>query len=581
MTDQLDPIHAALVPPPEEERAPVSTARNPITRIRETLFRSPLDGAISVVVLTLLAYVVFRALRFVFKAPERWDIIRVNLRQFMVGRYPDDDLWRIVVVAFAGAFILGLLAGANVRVRRAAGLPVPELTIRQRVLDLVQRLWPMLLGAAALLSLTRTITPLLIILGLVAVGVVGRVVGGVIPTNAAVWMIYGGTAAAALLVTIPDDAVRYPLVAVVVAIAVAGAVSHRPPPAPLVVLTVVGALTFAGIRLFGGSAVSTTIVIVVGLAAAALGLRSVRSVPTAPGAWIVFATPVLALSAVSFLSRAAGWQSWGGLMLNLFLATCGIALSFPLGVLLALGRRAGRPVGSPVGAAVTAVVLAGPFVAIVFIRGFDLTNWFNLALLAIAAGLAVYGVRIGLTTSLPLIRAVSVGYIELVRGMPLYVLLLVGAAALNFFFPPGVRPPEQVARAIVVFTVFTAAYIAEIIRGGLQSLPKGQTEAAQALGLSPTKTTALIIMPQALRNVIPGIVGQFISLFKDTTLAATAMGFLDLMALRNPVQQQPAFRGGNYNALTLAFIAFVFWVFCITMSRESQRLEKKLGVGTR
>src|SRR5690606_27408958 len=122
-----------------------------------------------------------------------------------------------------------------------------------------------------------------------------------------------------------------------------------------------------------------------------------------------------------------------------------------------------------------------------------------------------------------------------------YVLLLVGAAALNFFFPPGVRPPEQVARAIVVFTVFAAAYIAEIIRGGLQSLPKGQTEAAQALGLTPTRTTALIIMPQALRNVIPGIVGQFISLFKDTTLAATAMGFLDLMALRTPVQQQPAF----------------------------------------
>lgn len=581
MTDSLDPISAALVPPPDEQRAPVSSARNPLTRIRETLFRSPLDGAVSVVVLALLVYVVFRAARLVFKAPERWDIIRVNLRQFMVGRYPDDDLWRIVVVAFAGAFVLGLLAGANVRVRRAAGLPVPELSIPQRLADLVQRLWPMLLGAAALLSLTRTITPLLVIVGLLAVGVVGRIVGGAIPTNAAVWMIYGGTAAVALLVTIPSDAVRYPLVVIVAAIAVAGAVTHRPPPAPLVVLTVVVGLTFVVLRLFGDSVVGTLAALAVGAALAVLGLRSVRSVPTAPGTWIVVAAPVLALSAVGFLSSAAGWQSWGGLMLNLFLAVCGIALSFPLGIVLALGRRAGRPVGSPAGAAITAVVLAAPFVVIVFVRGFDLTDGFNLVLLALAAGLAAYGMRIGMHTSLPLIRAVSVGYIELIRGMPLYVLLLVGAAALNFFFPPGVRPPEQVARAIVVFTIFTAAYIAEIVRGGLQSLPKGQTEAAQALGLSPTKTTALIIMPQALRNVIPGIVGQFISLFKDTTLAAMAMGFLDLMTLRNPVQQQPAFRGGNYNAVTLAFIAFVFWVFCITMSRESQRLEKKLGVGTR
>jgi general L-amino acid transport system permease protein len=119
------------------------------------------------------------------------------------------------------------------------------------------------------------------------------------------------------------------------------------------------------------------------------------------------------------------------------------------------------------------------------------------------------------------------------------------------------------------------------VRGGLQSLPKGQTEAAQALGLSPVRTTSLIVLPQALRNVIPALVGQFISLFKDTTLAAAAMGLLDLYNVSGAATSQNAFQGQNLTAETLAFVMLLFWVGCITMSRESQRLEAKLGVGTR
>ena len=130
-------------------------------------------------------------------------------------------------------------------------------------------------------------------------------------------------------------------------------------------------------------------------------------------------------------------------------------------------------------------------------------------------------------------------------------------------------------------TLFTAAYVAEIVRGGLQSLPRGQTEAAQALGMSPVRTTALIVLPQALRNVIPALVGQFISLFKDTTLAAAAMGLLDLLNVAEAVTAQPAFQGQGLTGESLAFVMLVFWVGCITMSRESQRLERKLGVGTR
>jgi general L-amino acid transport system permease protein len=189
---------------------------------------------------------------------------------------------------------------------------------------------------------------------------------------------------------------------------------------------------------------------------------------------------------------------------------------------------------------------------------------------------------LGRRSKLPLIRAVSVGYIELFRGVPLFVLLLMSAITLGFFLPTWVdNPPGLVVRAIVVFTLFTAAYVAEIVRGGLQSLPKGQTEAAQSLGLSPVKTTFLVVLPQALRNVIPALVGQFISLFKDTTLAGAAMGLFDVLEVAGAVTAQPEFRGQGLTAETLSFVMLLFWVGCITMSRESQRLERKLGVGVR
>ncbi len=215
---------------------------------------------------------------------------------------------------------------------------------------------------------------------------------------------------------------------------------------------------------------------------------------------------------------------WGGLMLNVFLAVAGITLCFPLGVLLALGRR----------------------------------------------------------SKLPLIRWLCVIYIELFRGVPLYVLLLLAYFVVPLFIPSDTADPSVVVRAIVAITMFTAAYVAEIVRGGLQSLPKGQTEAAQALGLSPIKTMALIVLPQALRNVIPALVGQFISLFKDTTLAAAAMSLLDLLQVvrgRDRADRVPG--SGPDRRRRSSFVMLLFWVGCITMSRESQRLERKLGVGTR
>jgi general L-amino acid transport system permease protein len=132
-----------------------------------------------------------------------------------------------------------------------------------------------------------------------------------------------------------------------------------------------------------------------------------------------------------------------------------------------------------------------------------------------------------------------------------------------------------------VFTLFTAAYLAEIIRGGLQSIPKGQTEAGKALGLSTVKVIYLITLPQALRNVIPAQIGQFISLFKDTTLAGAALSVFEILNIGKAITKQDDFLGQGLIYESLAFVALMFWVGSFVMSRESQRLEKKLGVGIR
>lgn len=242
----------------------------------------------------------------------------------------------------------------------------------------------------------------------------------------------------------------------------------------------------------------------------------------ASSAVVVLVFAAVPLSMYFYVVTAVGFDDWGGFMLNLFLAACAIILCYPLGVLLALGRRSG----------------------------------------------------------LPLIRVVCTAYIELIRGAPLFVLLLLANVALGFFVPDSLAPATS-TRAIVVFTFFTAAYMAEIIRGGLQSIPRGQFEAAKAVGLSPIRQTGYIVLPQALRNVIPAQIGQLISLFKDTTLAGIAMSLFELLQVSSAITSQPDFRGQGLIAETLTFAALMFWAVSYTMSRESQRLEKRLGVGSR
>jgi general L-amino acid transport system permease protein len=266
--------------------------------------------------------------------------------------------------------------------------------------------------------------------------------------------------------------------------------------------------------------VMTVVVAVVGTIGYRLGRAAPHSVRRRW--WLILSSGLVASVAVLVAAGGVGWNDWTGLHLNLFVTFAGIALAFPLGLLLALGRR----------------------------------------------------------SSLPAVRAVCVGFIELFRGVPLITLLLMAQLALGFFLPSYVDPPGLVIRALIVIVIFEGAYIAEIVRGGLQALPSGQIEAAQALGLSPFTIMRRITLPQALRSVIPAMVGQFISLFQDTSLLS-AITLLEVLAVSQLVTSQQDFVGQGLQSVTLPFVAFIFWAVSYSMSRESRRLETRLGIGTR
>lgn len=211
--------------------------------------------------------------------------------------------------------------------------------------------------------------------------------------------------------------------------------------------------------------------------------------------------------------------AWGGLLLTLLLTVVGNFGSLPLGVLLALGRR----------------------------------------------------------SKLPIVKYFCIGYIEIIRGVPLVTILYMADVLLPLFLPVDVRP-DRVLRAMVGFVLFEAAYQAENVRGGLQSIDRGQYEAAQALGLSGTLSTILITLPQALRAVVPALFNSFISLFKDTSLVAI-IGLFDVLRIGRSVLAQSDWLGTHREVFLFAF--FIYWGFNLAFTYGSRRVEEALGVGKR
>jgi general L-amino acid transport system permease protein len=399
------------IPGGEEPVVQVAPTRPPLTPgewIRRNLFSSGFNGVLTIAAAALVLFLSFQFVRFIFVSAD-WAVFRANLRVYMVGRFPQDQLWRVWTVVFFLAVLIGLSRGVLVQ----AGLTRRDIYLRAVVA---------VLALAALVYLVQSLL---------------------------VWL----------------------LMTITVALYVGGAAAGR-----------------------------------------RIGRRLLR--PLLVG-WLLAFPVVVVLLSFGDVST----DQWGGMMLNVIVAVAVIALSFPLGILLALGRRSSLPA----------------------------VSWF------------------------------CVGFIELIRGVPLLTLLIFGRFVLILLMPPGLTF-AQLVRAIFMFTLFSSAYVAEIVRGGLQGVPEGQYEAAKALGLSTTRTMALVALPQALRSTIPPMIGHFISVFKDTSLLA-ALSFSDLLFTARRASQAFEFVGHQAEALLPA--AFLFWVIAFTMSRWSQRVETRLGVGER
>ena len=210
---------------------------------------------------------------------------------------------------------------------------------------------------------------------------------------------------------------------------------------------------------------------------------------------------------------------WGGLLVTLVVAVTGIVASLPLGILFALGRR----------------------------------------------------------SHMPIVRLVSIIFIEFWRGIPLITVLFMSSVMLPLFLPDGVTF-DKLLRALIGVALFSAAYMAEVVRGGMQAIPKGQYEGAQALGLNYWKMMNLIVLPQALKHVIPGIVSSFIALFKDTTLVLI-IGLFDLLGIIQLSFTDPNWSTPVTSHTGYLFAAIIFWIFCFGMSRYSIYMENRLHTG--
>src|SRR3954470_8677782 len=230
-----------------------------------------------------------------------------------------------------------------------------------------------------------------------------------------------------------------------------------------------------------------------------------------------------------FLLSGASWLGlepvpsslWGGMLVTFLVAIVGIVCALPLGVLLALGRR----------------------------------------------------------SKLPIVRLFSIIFIEFWRGVPLITVLIMANTMLPLFLPDNITI-DRLLRPLVGIALFTSAYLAEVVRGGLQAMPKGQYEGAMSLGLNYRQMMALIILPQALRIVIPGIVNSFISLFKDTSLVAI-VGIFDFIRTIEAARIDPIWAAPTVNFTGYAFAALFYWVFCFGMSRYSIMVERRLAAGQR
>jgi general L-amino acid transport system permease protein len=488
---------------------PPPTTVGVIGWLRKNLFSSWGNSLITVVMIGLLVRLGIPLVRWIF-LQARWQVISRNRDVILWGRYPSDQAWRLgaglaVIIVLGTASLIIFRMDQQAKARRAAiqawvliplilvlllrgfTLPTP-LTIannlgyylfRPDVLPQLEQAWrgPLVMLLVAIMgALTWSLIP----------GQLGRALSA-----AAVLLVFG---------------LMVPL----------GLQGQSILPG-LMLPRLIGILLLAGIGLLAGRQAGQALS---AIEAPGRGLAIAWAVVLVLGVLLLtsFDIGVPSLSPVDVLPIVQP-AIWSGILLTLVLSVVSIVASFPIGILLALGRR----------------------------------------------------------SSLPIVKAVCILMIEIVRGVPLITILFMAQVMLPLFFPLELTI-DRVVRAMAGMTIFTAAYLAEIVRGGLQAVRHEQIEAARALGLSELMVTGLVVLPQALRAVIPAIMGQFVSIFKDTSLVAI-VGLLDLLGILQSIIKQREFVGTVREVYL--FAAGFYFILSYAMSEASRRLEVRLGVGQR
>ncbi len=465
-------------------------------RLRRNLFATPVDAVLTTISLLLVAYVAWGlfhwgVLTAVFTGEDRtaclgpevgacWAFIGARFQQFIFGLYPVEERWRVILVF---ALLVALLVP----------IAIPRAPFKR-------------LNAVLLFFVFPLVTTVLLTGGRFAMS--GSSIALVFALAALVTVVLCvGISSRASSSTLIKVAYGLTALAVVAALA-----------APYLSLNRFSVLTFRFDTL-------SFVALVAALGAIALAIATAfLTLDEKAGALGLIYPLLAALFFVAMLTGDFGLafvptNLWGGLLVTLVVALTGIALSFPLGILLALGRQ----------------------------------------------------------SKMPAVRLLSVVFIEFWRGVPLITVLFMATFMLPLFLPTGVGL-NQLLRVLVGVSLFAAAYMAEVIRGGLQAIPKGQYEGADAMALTYWQKMRMIILPQALTLVIPGIVNTFIGLFKDTSLVSI-IGLADLLGAVRRGFSDPAWITPTTPATGLVFAAFSFWLFCFGMSRYSIFMERRLSRG--
>ncbi|MGI9666153.1 MAG: amino acid ABC transporter permease [Acidimicrobiia bacterium] len=612
---------ADMTTAPELEFAPEPPPTGPRIWLRDNLFSTPASSVMSVLSIALVVFALRGFLIFIFDPLRRWDAVTFNMRLLMVQAFPQDQLWRVWLTV---AIVFTLLA-ASLAVWKIGGKLEPRVLGKSLMgagglIALCGLLGPfspgaragwlivggvLLIAGYALRKFTgdrakEEIIPLMAVIGIgmviiiaviwtIEVPVPAKIVDGEVITDGAEAAGVVGEQVKVMRPVAESTTMPWTIIFVLTAIVwgffklLFGNRDNNEVikktltvmwllAFPLLVLVLLRNPVWEG-DILVDHAIGFLIAGVLGSvilwyiskpgvgevgrvigAFLLIGAFASLLVPM-PFIWrfLLFALALFALAAPSF-----GGEGWKGLI-GAWLITVGLITFF------AFTTNTDSGIDVP-----------GSF----FLGGLSLTIVLAFTSIVLSFPIGVV-LALGRTSTMPIFRLLSTAYIELVRGVPLITWLLISFLMLPVALPEGIEI-GGVMRAIGAMTFFSAAYLAENVRGGLQSIPGGQREAAQALGMSTIQMIVFITLPQALRAVIPALVGQVIALFKDTSLV-TIVGLFDFLHIARaviPAQSQPFSFLGSIKE-TLIFAAIVYWMFTFTFSRISLRLEKKLGVGER